>query len=217
MTDQGVYVVFSVIVCPSQQLLAVDVHVVAVVTTHRTAVRLGSSGFLVGIAFAHRKSFIHGDISTEREIFQEFGFYITAHVQVVVDRLILIVLKLLDQVVTVGRITRIDVSQRRVLLPVVSDKDFFAGLFIVHQRTVLVALPHLGQGVPGIEPIKDVLYGRTRVTSPTGSHRLLGTTAVSNIYTGFQPFINLRIDIGTQVIAVEFRRNEIRGIGQVAG
>ena len=51
------------------------------------------------VAVTHRPGVVDGQVGLECEVFEELGFHIPAHVQVVVNRFILIVRQLVFQVV----------------------------------------------------------------------------------------------------------------------
>ena len=99
MADQGVYVVFSVIVRPVQRLLAVDVLVVGIRPSESAFFADACAVQFADVAVTHRPGVVDGQVSLECEVFEELGFHISAHVQVVVDRFVLIVFQLVFQVV----------------------------------------------------------------------------------------------------------------------
>ena len=183
--------VLAIVMCPGQGLLRVDVHVVSVVTAHRTEGTLRIAGLIVGVTILHTERLVYGHIRTERKIFQEFGFQIADHVQVVERVLAFIVLEHVQQVVIVVTCSR--VSDGRRLLSVVFNVDFFS--IFVFQAPVCITFPHLCQQVSAVQPVEKILVYGTRVTSPTYGHGLLRTAAVSHINACFQPFGYLSIDV----------------------
>ena len=98
MADHGVHVVLAVIVGPVQGLLRVDVVVLAVVLAPCAAGRYGTAGYGVPVAAAHRKGLVGRKVGLECEVFEELGFHITADVDVVRDRLVLVVVEDVIQV-----------------------------------------------------------------------------------------------------------------------
>ena len=116
--------VLAIVMCPSQGLLRVDVHVVAVVTAHRTTIRLRITGHIVGVTFLHAERLVYGHICTEREIFQEFSLQITDHVQVIIRVLAFIIVEHIQQVVIIVACSR--VSERRHLLSITFNEDFLS-------------------------------------------------------------------------------------------
>ena len=96
--DHGVHVVLAVIVGPVQGLLRVDVVVFVVVLAPCAAGRYGTAGYGVPVAAAHRKGLVGRKVGLECEVFEELGFHITADVDVVRDRLVLVVVQDVIQV-----------------------------------------------------------------------------------------------------------------------
>ena len=158
---------FSIVVRPIQGLLAVDVHVVAIDTPHRTPLSDTCTVNLVVVAIADGKRFIDSQIGVKSEIFQEFSLDITAHVQVVIDRLILIGLQLIKDIVCIG--TRSDGIaaqyaasgriQRRVLYAGTVNNDFVTGFFIEYVITLFVTCIHRSHCRVPVCPQEGVLYG----------------------------------------------------------
>lgn len=93
---------FSIVVRPVQSLLAVDVHVVAIDTSHRTPLADTCTVKFIVVAIADGKRFVDSQIGVKRKILQEFSFNITSHVQVVIDRLILVIFQLIQNIICIS-------------------------------------------------------------------------------------------------------------------
>ena len=214
MPDHGVHVVLAVIVGPVQGLLRVDVVVFVVVLAPCAAGRYGTAGYGVPVAAAHRKGLVGRKVGLECEVFEELGFHITADVDVVRDRLVLVVVQDVIQVCgrggTAGR-----TDYRSVLFR--SRGVLFVACGIQDVGAVGVALEERNQGALTVHPPEYVGDGAARVTAVARCRGLYGPAAVSHVDTGLQPFGDLRVDVAADVVAVELRSLNVRGVFQVTG
>ena len=214
VADQSVHVVLAVIVGPVQGLLRVDVVVFIVILAPCAAGRYGTAGYGVPVTAAHRKGLVGRKVGLECEVFEELGFHITADVDVVRDRLVLVVVQDVIQVCgrggTAGR-----TDYRSVLFR--CRGVLFVACGIQDVRTISIALEERNQGALTVHPPEYVGDGAARVTAVARCRGLYGPAAVSHVDTGFQPFGDLRVDVAADVVAVELRSLNVRGVFQVTG
>ena len=200
MTDDGVYVVFTVVMAPIQGLLRINRIGLLVITSHHTLFGAGRlSPFLGQVDVTHTVGLIVGHTGIEGEVLEEFGFHVTDRRDVVLDVFRFGVIHLVLQVITGGfRSTapfRYDGTYRRVLLIVIVD-HLFVPFRIVHHVTLCVALVNRRQRIININPGKYVLHHGARVTGAVTAVLHLGRpAAVRHVQSGFQPFGDLCIDI----------------------
>ena len=191
MADQGIYVMFPVIVVPVKGLLHVNIQVVPVSSSHTAPFTDCIAVFVVHITILHLVALVDGDTGLESEILKEFGLDITAHVQVVDYLFIPVIVQHVLQIrfcLKTGGPRLIPCTggaQRRILLARTFDHDFIP-LRIVHHITVLVTLINRRHRRITVHPIENVFDRRSRRTiTVTCGGRLHITAAVSHIDTGF--------------------------------
>ena len=202
MTEQGIYMMFPVIMTPVQSLESVDIHVIPVVAGETSARCAVTPRLFVEIARFHHISLVNSQRGAESEIFQEFGLQITVHVNIVVNALVDIIMSDFNRVVLVGH-RRSRLTQRRIYHSGTVVDQLISGI-IAQYLAVFIVSPNGSQHIVIVEPDKNILVRITRVASPTGTRRLHCAAAVRHVDTGSQPFCDLRVDITTNIVAVKF-------------